>query len=137
MASRLISFRLSDEAIEALSAFTLPNESINLVAQRVLLDALGLSTVDNSVDKSISIVDSLVDRVVDSELFSDRLQEKLEFVVNGLNGKLQEYEQKLESLEEKLTKPASKASTRKPRKPKEQDDTIQALENSDSFATTI
>lgn len=122
MASKLVSFRLSDEAIEALTAYALPDESINLTAQRVLLDALGLSTADNSVDKQVSsVVNSFVDRVVNSEMFSDRVQEKLDFVVSSLNGKIQEYEQKLEALEKQLTNQATpKTSTRKPRKPKEQ-----------------
>lgn len=122
MASKLVSFRLSDEAIEALTAYALPDESINLTAQRVLLDALGLSTADNSVDKQVSsIVDSFVDRVVNSEMFSDRVQEKLNFVVSSLNGKIQQYEQKLEAMEKQLIEQVTpKTSTRKPRKPKEQ-----------------
>lgn len=82
MASQLISFRLSDAEIEALQAQSESDESLNLTAQRILRVALGLSTfVDNSVN-SLSL-DERIESIV---------EEKMAHIVNGLNGKLQEFE---------------------------------------------
>lgn len=82
MASQLISFRLSDAEIEALHAQSDPDESLNLTAQRILRIALGLSTsVDNTVN-SLSL-DERIESIV---------EEKMAHIVNGLNGKLQEFE---------------------------------------------
>lgn len=50
---KLISFRLSDANVEALQAQGLPEESLNLTAQRVLREALGVSPVDKTVDRVV------------------------------------------------------------------------------------
>lgn len=88
MASQLISFRLSDVEIEALQAHSELDESLNLTAQRLLRNALGLSTsVDNSVN-SLSL-DERIESIV---------EEKMAHIVSGLNGKLSEFEDQLGKL---------------------------------------
>lgn len=73
MASPLIQFRLKDEARQALEALALPGESLNICAQRLLMEALEVSTpvdrqstnaiaVDSVVDKSNQSVGNTVDR---------------------------------------------------------------------------
>lgn len=48
--SQVISFRFSDSEAEALSARQQPGESLNQAAQRLLKEALGLSTTVDVVD---------------------------------------------------------------------------------------
>jgi len=86
MASQLISFRLSDAEVEALRSQALPDESDNLVAQRLLRNVLNLSTDSlTSVDRGN--LQQLVESIVD---------DRMSFVVNGVNAKLVEVEEKLE-----------------------------------------
>ncbi len=88
MASQLISFRLSDREIEALQAHSEFDESLNLTAQRLLRTALGLYTdVDNNVNSP-----SLEERI--ESIIEYRMIE----IVNGLNGKLSEFEDQLGKL---------------------------------------
>lgn len=91
MAGKLISFRLSEADVEALQAQGLPEESLNLTAQRVLREALGVSTVDKTVDRAVNSIDldSRIGAIVES---------KTAFLVTGLNQKLKELEEKLEKL---------------------------------------
>lgn len=81
MASEIISFRLSGEALEALKAEITGGESINTCAQRIVLEYLGLtkSTV------SIQPVDKL------RELITDEVKNQLSELVTRL--------EKLESIQ--------------------------------------
>lgn len=101
MASKLISFRLSEQALEALSKYVLPGESDSLTAQRLVLELLGLSTGVNSTVDSYSNepVDSVVNRIVNSDIFQQKLEEKLASLVNSVNGMLTEQNQRIETLE--------------------------------------
>jgi hypothetical protein len=84
MASKLIQFRLSGEELEALEAQVREGDSINLVAQRILIGALGVDTVD---DVSTVPLDERIEGIVEERLsaFStncndlfDRLQESIQ-----------------------------------------------------------
>lgn len=86
MASELISFRLSESRVQALQARRQSGESLNLTAQRVLSEALGLSTEPlTGVDKQT--LEQLVEAVV---------KEHTAQVVNSVNKELIE---RLEALE--------------------------------------
>lgn len=91
MAGKLISFRLSEADVEALHAQGLPEESLNLTAQRVLREALGVSPVDKTVDRTVNRIDldSRIGAIVESKTAN---------IVTGLNQKLKELEEKLEKL---------------------------------------
>jgi hypothetical protein len=58
MASKGFSFRLPDEAVQQLELLKYPDETINQVAQRLLLEKLGLHT-EESTKVQTSIVDDL------------------------------------------------------------------------------
>lgn len=84
MASKLIQFRLSGEELEALEAQVNEGDSINLVAQRILIGALGVDTVDGV---STVPLDERIESIVEERLsaFStncndlfDRLQESIQ-----------------------------------------------------------
>lgn len=100
MPAELISFRLPDEAIEALRVQRKPGESLNLTAQRVVLAALGFTDVNQAVNRNG--FDSVVDSIVNSERFSELLEEKLASVVNSVNGLLTEHGKRLENLEKPI-----------------------------------
>lgn len=86
MASELISFRLSEAKIAALQARQQSGESLNLTAQRVLSEALGMSTEPlTGVDRQA--LEQLVEAVV---------KEHTAQAVNSVNRKLTE---RLEALE--------------------------------------
>ena len=108
MASHLISFRLNDAELEALTSLAEGDESASLVAQRLLKERLGVST-GSSTDLSTERLAQL------------RAQIKAELVeeLEGLQGNLKSLEDslsaRLETLEKKL-KPS-------------QTDTIAALAN--------
>ncbi len=87
MASQLISFRLTEPEIEALQDYLEGDESLNLTAQRLLRNALGLSTDVDSVNSM-----SLDDRI------ESIIEEKMTHVVNGLNAKLLDFEDQLGKL---------------------------------------
>lgn len=88
MASQLISFRLSEAEIEALQAQSLEGESVNLTAQRLLRNALGLSTS----------VDSHVDRLSLDEQIESILDSKVTPIISDLNLRLFEFEEQLKKL---------------------------------------
>lgn len=114
-AEHVISYRLTDTEVEALQALQLPGEkSVSITAKRLLQHSLGLSTeastvstrvdtVDAVVNKVVdAIVDSastLVDRIVDSNRFKDLLEDQLALVMNSINQKFLEQEERIESLE--------------------------------------
>ena len=115
-AEHVISYRLTDAEVEALQALQLPGEkSVSITAKRLLQQSLGLSTeastteskrvdtVDAFVNKVVdAIVDSeapLVDRIVDSSRFKDLLEAQFALVMNGINQKFLEQEERIESLE--------------------------------------
>jgi hypothetical protein len=84
MASKLIQFRLSGEQLEALEAQVREGDSINLVAQQILIGALGVDTVD---DVSTPDLDERIEGIVEERIsaFStncnnlfDRLQESIQ-----------------------------------------------------------
>lgn len=86
MASKLISFRLSDEAVEALQAQVEGGESLNLAAQRLLTEVLGTSTKAlTSVDKRT--LEQTIEAIV---------EERTANTVNSVNKELIE---RLETLE--------------------------------------
>ena len=124
MASKLISFRISDDAVEALQAQTVGNESLNLVAQRLLSELLGVPTdskptgeftsasvqspvnsqqiIDdlvNNLANSQQVVDSLVNRIIANEMFTEALEKKLTPLVMSGNQRLTEAEERIEMLE--------------------------------------
>lgn len=86
MASELISFRLSESRVQALQARRQSGESLNLTAQRVLSEALGLST-DALTGVDREILEQLVEAVV---------KEHTAHAVNSVNKELTE---RLEALE--------------------------------------
>lgn len=80
MASPLIQFRLKDDARQALEALALPGESLNICAQRLLMQALEMSTaVDRqltdavAVDKTVDKLNQPVDNTVDKESLIEEL----------------------------------------------------------------
>lgn len=87
MASQLISFRLTEPEIEALQDYSDGDESLNLTAQRLLRNALGLSTDVDSVNSM-----SLDDRI------ESIIEKKMTHVVNALNTKLLDFEDQLGKL---------------------------------------
>jgi archaellum component FlaC len=95
MASKLIQVRLSGEELEALETQTKEGESINLVAQRILIAALG---VDRSVDKTHT--NDLNERI---ESIEDKLSSFTG--LNDLLTRLQERLQRVESHLEEITAP--------------------------------
>ena len=110
MASKLISFRVLDEVVEALQAQALDDESLNLTAQRLLTELLGIPTVNKAVDSTTSVltqssvnsqqsVDSLVNSVVNSSVFVSALEERRASLVTAENQRLAEVEERLEALE--------------------------------------
>lgn len=89
MASKLIQFRLSGEELEALEVQVKEGDSINLVAQRILIGALG---VDRSVDSvSTPDLDERIESVVEDKLSSFAVN------MNDLLSRLQERIQALET----------------------------------------
>ncbi|MTJ11841.1 hypothetical protein FJR11_04365 [Anabaena sp. UHCC 0187] len=120
MVSKAFSFRLPDEAVQALQSQGLENETLNQTAQRVLTEALGLSAslslpkrmtapidmqelVEREVERILAAsttVNSVVNNVtarksgVEASKFLDSLGERVEKVEN----RLCEVEETLESL---------------------------------------
>ncbi len=95
MASHLISFRVNDAELEALTSLAEGDESASLVAQRLLKERVGVST-ESLTDLSTERLDQL------------RAQIKAELVeeLEGLQGNLKSLEDslnaRLETLEKKL-----------------------------------
>ena len=89
MASELISFRLGEAEIEALRALQAPAESINLTAQRILKEALGVST--NTLTG--------VDRETLEPIVKSIVEELTYHVVNSVNEQLTAQSERLEALE--------------------------------------
>lgn len=80
MPSPLIQFRLKDDAREALQALALPGESLNICAQRLVMELLRASTSVDGVNKNPTGVDRVVDNsreVVDSAVDEESLIERL------------------------------------------------------------
>ena len=80
MASKLISYRLEDDLVEALTALSEPGESLNLTAQRLMKQML-LAGVDKTVNSS---VDSSVNSPVDNQL--QAIEEAGQDVIAQLQG---------------------------------------------------
>lgn len=104
MTSELISFRLSGAELEALRSLRKPVESLNLVAQRLIRESLSelteTSKVYTDVNKAVdTTVDKVVDKVVNSQHFEEVLEDKMSSLVNSLNQKIVEYEERLELVE--------------------------------------
>ena len=89
MASELISFRLGEAEIEALMALQAPAESINLTAQRILKEALGVSTATSTG----------VDRETLEPIVKSIVEELTYHVVNSVNEQLTAQSERLEALE--------------------------------------
>ena len=89
MASELISFRLGEAEIEALRALQAPAESINLTAQRILKEALGVSTATSTG----------VDRETLEPIVKSIVEELTYHVVNSVNEQLTAQSERLEALE--------------------------------------
>lgn len=114
-AEHVISYRLTNAEVEALKALQLPGEkSVSITAKRLLQQFLGLSTeastastkvdaVDLSVNSVVDmIVDTeatFVDSIVDSSRFKDLLEAQFALVMNGINQKFEEQQERLEALE--------------------------------------
>lgn len=115
-AEHVISYRLTDAEVEALKTLQLPGEkSVSITAKRLFQQSLGLSKesstteftkvvqVDNIVDKLVdAIVDTestFVDKLVDSNRFKDLLEDQFALVMNSINQKFLEQEERIESLE--------------------------------------
>lgn len=98
MASKLIQFRLSGEELEALEAQVREGDSINLVAQRILIGALGVDTVD---EISTPDLDERIKSVVEERLsaFSTNCNEWVDRLRNDLFNHLQEG---MQSLQERM-----------------------------------
>ena len=89
MASELISFRLGEAEIEALRALQAPAESINLTAQRILKEALGVSTATSTG----------VDRETLEPIVKSIMEELTAHAVNTVNRQLTIQAERLEALE--------------------------------------
>ncbi len=102
MATKLISFRLTEDAIAALKLHKKTGESINLTAQRLLTDLLGVpaKVATSSATASALAVNNVVDNVVNSEYFREALADTLASVIASQNGKNAEIEQTVEKLGE-------------------------------------
>ena len=111
-AEHVISYRLTDAEVEVLKTLQLPGEkSVSITAKRLLQQSLGLSTKASTtelakVDTITKIVDAMVDtestfvdKFVDSNRFKDLLEDQLAFVMNSINQKFLEQEERIESLE--------------------------------------
>ena len=74
MTSQLISFRLSEAEVEALRAFQQNGETINLIAQRIVREALGTSADAEKVGKPV--LEQMVEAIVGAKLagIEDRLE---------------------------------------------------------------
>jgi regulator of protease activity HflC (stomatin/prohibitin superfamily) len=83
MGSHVVSFRFSDKEIELLrQQADSPDESTNAIAQRLLRDLLGVSTlmstnVDNLEARVQAIVDARMSAVA-SDIVDKRIQERLQ-----------------------------------------------------------
>ena len=89
MASELISFRLGEAEIEALRALQAPAESINLTAQRILKEALGVSTATSTG----------VDRETLEPIVKSIMEELTARAVNSVNEQLTAQAERIEALE--------------------------------------
>ncbi len=103
MASELISFRLSESRVQALQARRQSGESLNLTAQRVLSEALGLST-DTLTDVDKQTLEQLVEAVV-----KEHTTQAVNAVNNELTEKLEALEKHLASVRSQLEDQATKA----------------------------
>jgi hypothetical protein len=94
MASKLIQFRLSGEELEALEAQVREGDSINLVAQRILIGALGVNSVDTV---STVPLDERIESIVEERLstFSTNCNE----LFNRLQGSIQSLQERIQLLE--------------------------------------
>ena len=74
MTSQLISFRLSETEIEALKAFQQNGESVNLIAQKIVREALGLPAEDKAADRPG--LEQLIESIVSTKLadIEDRME---------------------------------------------------------------
>ena len=83
MASELISFRLSESRVQALQARRQSGESLNLTAQRILSEVLGLST-DTLTGVDRQTLEQMIEAIVEKRLttvnnsVNERLTERLE-----------------------------------------------------------
>lgn len=101
MGSTLISFRLSDEALRILETRSLPGESINLTAQRILTDILGVTKEKSAFEEVLEkIKDSVIDDIKSSSELRETVHESTAYVVSGVNAKLKEFEDKLKKIEQ-------------------------------------
>lgn len=115
-AEHVISYRLTDAEVEALQALQLPGEkSVSITSKRLLQHSLGLSTeastteskrvdtvdafVNKVVDAMVDTESTFVDKIVDSNRFKDLLEDQLALVMNSINQKFLEQEERIESLE--------------------------------------
>jgi hypothetical protein len=94
MASKLIQFRLSGEELEALEAQVREGDSINLVAQRILIGALGVDTVD---EVSTVPLDERIEGIVEERLsaFSTNCND----LFDRLQGSIQSLQERIQTLE--------------------------------------
>lgn len=97
MASHLISFRVNDAELEALTSLAVENESANLVAQRLLKERLGVSK-ESLTDLSTGQLDQLRAQIK-AELAEELegLQGNLKSLEDSLNTRLETLEKKLQS----------------------------------------
>lgn len=95
MASKLIQFRLSGDVLEALEAQVREGDSINLVAQRILIGALGVDSVD---DVSTVPLDERIESIVEERLsaFSTNCNELFNRLQESIQS-LQEWRQAVET----------------------------------------
>lgn len=115
-AEHVISYRLTDAEVQSLQALQLPGEkSVSITAKRLLQQSLGLSTEESTtawlrVDKVDNIADRVVDVIVDNKStfvdkfvgnskFKDLLEAQLAELMNSINQKFLEQEERIESLE--------------------------------------
>ncbi|BAY10644.1 hypothetical protein [Calothrix sp. NIES-2098] len=68
MVSKAFSFRLPDEAVQALEALQLEGETLNQTAQRFMLEHLGLSTKPSTILHTPVDIKELIKQEVRSQL---------------------------------------------------------------------
>lgn len=91
MGSHVVSFRFSDREIELLrQQASSPDESTNAIAQRLLREVLGVSTVTfTNVDNLESRVQAIVDARMEatlSDIVDRRIQERLQEEMTAILG---------------------------------------------------
>lgn len=114
--TRLISFRLTDAAITMLDHLREKNESINLAAQRLLTERLGLPAKATDTDAAASVlaVNNIVDKIVNTEYFRGAVLDQMASVINGVNGKNAEIEQTVKQLGEAVQQLSARVNSLSP-----------------------